>query len=110
MRCVKIKGLSWHSTENDIKDFFKDFGVKRIVIDKHMGKTTGYALAIMEKEEEALRAIKDLNKKYIGDRWVFLTTPFVQREYTQKPRQFDRYKAPQGGAATNPNMNYGDDN
>jgi RNA recognition motif-containing protein len=43
------------------------------------GKPTGYALAFVKTEEDAQNAIKELNGKYIGNRYVDVFTPTVRQ-------------------------------
>jgi heterogeneous nuclear ribonucleoprotein F/H len=62
-RSVKLRGLPYEATKCDIVKFFSDFEVieKDVIIDMSRGKSTGYALVFLPSEEDAARAIKELN-------------------------------------------------
>lgn len=71
-RCVKIKGLPWTANKKAVQEFFGDFKVSKtdITIDVQNGKNTGYAVIQLTDEAEAQRAIKELDRKEIGNRWI----------------------------------------
>jgi len=75
--CLKMRGLPFSVSARDIRDFFVDFRVaeRDITIDLNQGRPTGYALVFFENESEAQRAKEQLNKKYLGSRYVDLSFP-----------------------------------
>ena len=74
---LKMRGLPFSVSEREIRDFFQDFRVaeRDIKIDMNNGRPTGYALVFFENEDEASRAKDQLNKKYLGSRYVDLSYP-----------------------------------
>ena len=72
-----MRGLPFSVSEREIRDFFQDFRVaeRDIKIDMNQGRPTGYALVFFENEDEAQRAKDQLNKKYLGSRYVDLSFP-----------------------------------
>jgi len=60
-----------------IREFFADFRVaeRDVIIDLQNGRSTGYALVILESSNEAQRAKADLDKKYMGERYVDVFFP-----------------------------------
>ena len=80
-RSLKIRGLPYSATAADIAAFFSNYQVKEedVIIDMSRGKPTGYALAFVKTEEDAQNAIKELNGKYIGNRYVDVFTPTVRQ-------------------------------
>eukprot|EP01017_Pseudomicrothorax_dubius_P006211 TRINITY_DN11735_c0_g1_i1.p1 TRINITY_DN11735_c0_g1~~TRINITY_DN11735_c0_g1_i1.p1 ORF type:complete len:556 (-),score=144.87 TRINITY_DN11735_c0_g1_i1:181-1848(-) len=75
---LKLRGLPYTATENDILNFFKGFqimqdGIKRPIIG---GKPSGEAFVLFATKEEAQRALT-LNMDKIGNRFIelFPTTP-----------------------------------
>jgi len=67
---VKLGGLSWSATEDDIKTFLHEVKVNNIIIAKNEnGKSTGNAFIKLEDKGDVEKA-KSLNKKLINDRWV----------------------------------------
>ena len=75
-----MRGLPYSVGIREIRDFFGDFRVadRDIIIDMNNGRPTGYALVFLESEDEATRAKNDLNKKYLGSRYVDLNYPDIR--------------------------------
>lgn len=76
-RALKMRGLPFSVSVREIRDFFEDFRVaeRDITIDMNMGRPTGYALVFFTSEEEAQRAKDQLNRQYLGSRYVDLSFP-----------------------------------
>jgi epithelial splicing regulatory protein 1/2 len=81
-RSLKIRGLPFSATANEIASFFGNFNVKEedVIIDMSKGKPTGYALVFVNTAEDAQEAIKELQGKYIGNRYVDVFTPTVRQQ------------------------------
>lgn len=71
-RSVKLRGLPWAANKGTVIEFFEGFKIakKDITIDIQGGKNSGFAIVHLADEEEAARAIAELDKKTIGSRWV----------------------------------------
>lgn len=72
---LKIQGLPYQTTDQQICDFFGGYGVltESVHIGKYPdGKATGQAVALFNDENTAASARNDLNRKYIGKRYVEL--------------------------------------
>ena len=76
-RALKVAGLPYSIGNDQIREFFSDFRMsdKDIIMDLNNGRPTGYALVFFENNDEAHRAKSELNKKYLGSRYVDLTYP-----------------------------------
>ena len=63
-----------------MKDFFQDFNVADddIVIEMRQGKKTGFALVFLNNEDDVQRARQDLNKQYIGTRFIDVMIPRIE--------------------------------
>jgi len=53
-RCVKLRGIPYQASTQDVKDFFADYNVSDddIVIEMRQGKKTGFALVFLSGEED----------------------------------------------------------
>ena len=62
-------------------DFFEGFKVRKgdITIDIQGGKNSGFAIVVLENEEEAQRAISELDKKEIKGRWIGVSAAELRR-------------------------------
>eukprot|EP00960_Hanusia_phi_P023071 681800-Hanusia_phi.AAC.1 len=73
--CVKIRGLPYRATVNDIADFFNGFSFNRETIQISMGydgRSTGEGWITFDSPEEASRAVAMRNGQNIGNRYVEL--------------------------------------
>jgi len=76
-----MRGLPWAANKGTVIDFFEGFKVKKgdITIDIQGGKNSGFAIVILENEEEAARAISELDKKEIKGRWIGISAAELRR-------------------------------
>ena len=67
-------GLPFTADEKDIVQFFNKYSIheKDIHIEKSSTKMHGVASVIFPDHDTARKAKKDLNKKYIGNRYIDL--------------------------------------
>ncbi len=66
---ILIRNLSRETTEADLWDLFKAFGIVKscdLVIDKETGKSKGFGFAEMVQKEEAKEAIEMLDGKKVA--------------------------------------------
>jgi len=69
---IYITNISYNATEQDINDLFSEYGEvesAKIITDRVTGQSRGFGFIEMETEEDAERAISDLNG-----------TPFMGKE------------------------------
>jgi len=74
-RCVKLRGLPWAVGKPQLINFFEGFNVKKknITIDVQGGRCSGFAIVELDDEDEAARAIEELDRKEINGRWIGLS-------------------------------------
>ncbi len=66
-----VGGISWDTTEEGLKKFFEQVGKvteAKIITDKFSGKSKGFGFVTMESEDEAKKAITELNGKELDGR------------------------------------------
>jgi RNA recognition motif-containing protein len=80
-RSVKMRGLPWAANKGTVIEFFAGFKIskKDITIDIQGGKNSGFAIVHLENEEEAARAIEELDKKEIGSRWIGISAAEMRK-------------------------------
>ena len=72
---IKLRGMPWRVTEEEIEEFFTDYKWVRESIrigELEGGRRTGQGCILFESEEEAERAM-DKDGEYIGSRFVQLS-------------------------------------
>lgn len=70
---VRLVGLPFGASEASVADFFAGFALgsaDAIYLVVSSGKPTGRAFVQLESEEESARAARELNKRYIGRRYI----------------------------------------
>lgn len=83
MVAVKMRGLPWRVTAEQIMTFFENHKIieDSICLGKSLdGRPNGWGTCLFESEEDAQNACKELEKEYIGERYVNLTLKSY-REY-----------------------------
>jgi len=66
-----VGGISWDTTEDGLKEFFEQVGPVtevKIITDKFSGRSKGFGFVTMEKEDDAKKAITELNGKELDGR------------------------------------------
>ncbi|MBU0708934.1 RNA-binding protein [Patescibacteria group bacterium] len=98
-----IGGLSWDTTEDQLREFFAQVGTVTsavIITDKYSGKSKGFGFVEMSSDEEALEAITKLNSQTLDNRTIT-----VGEARPQAPRRDDF----RGGGGGGGSYNRGDD-
>jgi RNA recognition motif-containing protein len=68
---IYVGNLSFQLSESDLQDLFQEYGeVKsvKIITDKMTGKSKGFAFVSMANDEEATRAVEQLNNRQVSGR------------------------------------------
>ncbi|HLJ31733.1 MAG TPA: hypothetical protein VKU36_04805 [Candidatus Babeliales bacterium] len=68
---IYLGNLPYSATENSVREIFEAFGIvttSKIVTDKFTGASRGFGFVDMPNEDEAQRAIAELNGKDFGGR------------------------------------------
>ena len=92
-----VGNLSWSTTNDTLRAFFEQVGKvvsAEVVMNKFDGRSKGFAFVEMETDEEAQKAIDELNRKELDGRMVF-----VNEARPMTPRT--------GGYRSNGNGGYG---
>ena len=77
---MKLRGIPRDASQNDVKEFFADFNVEDddIIIEMRSGMKTGWALVKLNSEDDVQRARDELNKQYIGSRYIDVMIPRLE--------------------------------
>jgi RNA recognition motif-containing protein len=76
MNVIKIRGLPYSCRYEDVSDFFGNFKyIEQSVVFglNYEGRKNGFGAILFENGEEADKAVKEMNKQYIGQRYVDLS-------------------------------------
>ncbi len=80
-----VGGLSWDTTEDSLRNFFSGVGTVNtatIIMDKFSGKSRGFGFVEMSSDEEAQKAVNELNGKQLDGRTIVVNEarPMAPRE------------------------------
>jgi RNA recognition motif-containing protein len=79
-----ISNLSFHTSDDDLKNLFSQFGAvssAKVITDRETGRSRGFGFVEMNSDAEAKEAIKGLNNKEIEGRPMSVS---VAREKTPR--------------------------
>lgn len=68
-----VGGLSWNTTEEDLRTAFAKFGVVSdavVMSDRDTGRSRGFGFVTMENRKDGARAIEGLNGSELDDRKI----------------------------------------
>lgn len=77
MVAVRIHGLAWRVETTEVADFFQNY---KVIADSVLlgqgedGRNNGLGAIVFETAEEAEKAVTEMQKQYIGSRYVNLRT------------------------------------
>ena len=84
---IYVGNLSYQAKEQDLSDLFSEYGEVasvKIMKDNVSGRAKGFAFIEMENEEDAKRAIDQLNNRSFMERNLVVNEA---RPKTERPRQ-----------------------
>lgn len=70
---IYVGNLDYGVNEKDLEDLFSEYGKVnsvKIIMDKYTGKSKGFGFVEMEKNEEASKALKELDGALYEDRKI----------------------------------------
>ena len=81
-RCIKLRGIPYKAGITEIKQFLDGFAVNDddIIIEQKNGVKTGFALVFLNSPQEVASALTNLNKRWIGQRFVEVMLPNLDIE------------------------------
>jgi RNA recognition motif-containing protein len=89
---IYVGNLQYGVTEDELKELFEEFGEVmsvKIINDKYSGRSKGYGFVEMSNNNEAKKAIENLNEKDLRGRNIRVNQA---REREETPRRNSRSK------------------
>ncbi len=68
---IYVGNLSFDSNDADLKGLFETYGEvesAKVIVDKFTGRSRGFGFIEMQKREEGVKAIQELDSKDLGGR------------------------------------------
>ncbi|HSH51406.1 MAG TPA: hypothetical protein VK982_06750 [Bacteroidales bacterium] len=80
---IYVGNLDYKVNENDLEGIFADYGTvssAKVIVDKYNGRSKGFGFVTMENEEEAKKAIEELNGATFENREIVVNEAKPKRE------------------------------
>jgi len=62
---IYVSNLNYKTSDEELKTIFEEYGTvtsAKVIVDKYTGKSRGFGFVEMENQEEAKKAIEELNQ------------------------------------------------
>ncbi len=72
---IYVGNLDYKVNENDLEGIFEEYGTvssAKVITDKYSGRSKGFGFVTMENQEEASKAIKELNGATFENREIIV--------------------------------------
>lgn len=109
MTKIFVGSLPYTTTNEELADLFKSFGqvaTATVVMDKFTGRSRGFGFVEMPNDEEAQKAISELNGYKLGDRALAVS---VARPREERPQGGGFSRDNRGGGYNSGGFNRGGD-
>lgn len=70
---IYVGNLDFKVNEKELEDLFAEYGTvssARIIMDKYNGRSKGFGFVEMESQDEAMKAIEELNGTTVENRQI----------------------------------------
>ncbi|MHA6698080.1 RNA recognition motif domain-containing protein [Chryseobacterium sp. A301] len=85
---IFISNLNYNTVESELQSLFENYGTvdsAKIIMDRETGRSRGFGFVEMPENEEALKAIEELNQREFKEKVLNISEA---RPKEQKPRGF----------------------
>lgn len=89
-----VGSLSYQATDDDLRDAFASVGQvvsAKVIMDRDTGRSKGFGFVEMATEEEAAKAVKEMDGKEIAGRAVVVNEARPQEKRERRP--FDQNRS-----------------
>ncbi|EYC43667.1 hypothetical protein Y032_0484g2305 [Ancylostoma ceylanicum] len=87
-KVVRLRGLPFSATAQDVKTFFKGLNCEEVVFGRTGGRPSGEAFVRLASRDEASKAL-DFNKQHMGSRYIEVFRTTVDDMERNRPRNYD---------------------
>jgi RNA recognition motif-containing protein len=81
---IYVGNLDYKVDERDLEGIFEDYGTvasSKIITDKYSGKSKGFGFVTMENQDEAKKAIEELNGATFENRTITVNEAKPRKEH-----------------------------
>jgi RNA recognition motif-containing protein len=80
---IYVGNLDYEVNESELEEIFTEYGTvesAKVIMDRHSGRSKGFGFVIMDNDEEANKAIKELNGSTLEDRTMVVNEARPKRD------------------------------
>ena len=80
---IYVGNLNYGVEDNDLQTLFEEFGSvqsSNVIVDKYNGRSKGFGFVTMENQDEASKAIKELDGTTLDDRKIVVNEAKPKRD------------------------------
>ena len=88
-----VGNLPYDITDQQLEEFFSQVGKvtsANVVMDRYSGRSKGFGFVEMATEEDAQKAIKELNQKQLKERTIVVNEARPREERGDRERRYPR--------------------
>lgn len=90
---IYVSNLSFNVADEDLKEFFAEYGdvsSAKVITDKFTGKSRGFGFVEMPNDEQAQKAIAELDGGVVEGRTISVTVAKPREERPNNNRSFSK--------------------
>ena len=90
---IFIAKLNFSTTSDSLRELFEEFGEvtsANVIMDRVTGKSKGYGFVEMSNDEEAQRAIDEIDQSEFEERTIVVKKASAREERSSNNRRLDR--------------------
>lgn len=94
---IFIAGLSYRVNDADLKVLFDEYGeitTAKVIMDRETGRSKGYGFVEMPNNEEALKAIEELNGAEYDERTISVSEARPREERPHRDNNGGGFRGP----------------
>ena len=83
-----VGNIPWSQTDQEVELLFEEYGTvvsAEVVLDRHTGRSRGFAFVVMGSEDECKRAIQALDSQEIGGRAIVVNHAHRRKNEVERP-------------------------
>ena len=95
---IFVSNLSYRISNDDLKSLFEEYGAVKsanVITDKFSGRSRGFGFVEMDNEEEANKAIEELNQADYDGKTIQVSVAKPREDKPRSPR--GNFNGPRGG-------------
>ena len=85
---IFVSNLSFRVSDDDLKSLFVEYGAvksAKVITDKYSGRSRGFGFVEMDNDEEATKAIEELNQADYDGKQILVSIAKPKTERTDRP-------------------------